>query len=220
MQVAVDAVVFTVMHDELKILLIKRKYPPFENKYALPGGFVERDEELNVAARRELEEETNVKNIFLKQLGTYGGVARDPRGRVISVAFLALIRPDQELKATTDARSAEWHSVYALPKVAFDHTLIIQDALKQLRYEIQTTNIAFQILQQKFTLSDLQRLHELILDRELDKRNFRKKIKELGILKETQETSMEGAHRPAKLFSFMSSSYVGIGEKVSVYLEK
>ena len=218
MQVAVDAVVFTVRGDQLHLLLIKRKDAPFAQSYAIPGGFVRPDEELEDAARRELAEETNVKDIFLQQLGAYGGVRRDPRGRVLSIAFLALIKGNQDLRAATDAAEAKWFPSDDLPKLAFDHATIIADALKQLQYEIQTTNIAFQILPEKFTLSQLQQLYESILGKKFDKRNFRKRIKELSILQETKETFMDGAHRPAQLYRFASKRYAPIREKVHVLL--
>jgi len=219
MQVAVDAVVFTIANNDLKILLIKRKYPPYQGQYALPGGFVLLDENLEEAAQRELEEETGVKNIFLKQLRTYGNAKRDPRGRVISVAYLALISADQKLKATTDASDARWFLLSQLPALAFDHKEIIQDSLENLRYEIQTTNISFQILPKKFTLTQLQRLYEIILDKTLDKRNFRKRIRELGILKATGEQEREGAHRPAAFYTFASTKYQPLSEKINVFLK-
>ncbi|MBT4446488.1 NUDIX hydrolase [archaeon] len=218
MQVAVDAVVFTVSFDDLKILLIKRKYAPFKEAYALPGGFVKKDEELEDAAARELEEETGVKDIFLRQYATYGDVNRDPRGRVLSIAFLALINQDQKLHATTDASSADWHSVYDLPDLAFDHQEIVENAIKELRYRLQTTNIALQILPQYFTLTQFQRLYELVLDKPLDKRNFRKRIKELDVLKETNREFREGAHRPAKLYTFKYQKYRTIKDKINVFL--
>ena len=217
MQVTVDIIVFTVMHDNLKVLLIRRNKPPFKGKFALPGGFVEGNEELEEAAKRELTEETNVKDVFLLQLGTYGGVKRDPRGRVVSVAYLAFISPEQELVSTADAMGAEWRSVDDLPELAFDHGKIVKDALKQLSYEIQTTNIAVQILPQKFTLSQLQHLYELVLKRQLDKRNFRRRIKELGILKATKGMRMEGAHRPSRLYEFKDKEYRTIKEKIHVF---
>jgi len=217
MRVAVDAVVFTVMHDELKILLIKRKNLPFKGRLALPGGFVEEDEELEKAVIRELTEETNVKNIFLHQLGAYGGVKRDPRGRILTVAYLALISPDQELASTADALGAEWCSVDELCNLAFDHKQIIGDALKELRFEIQTTNVAVQILPSKFTLSELQHLYELVLKKELDKRNFRRRVKELGILKKLNEAKMKGAHRPAQLYTFKDKDYQPLKDRVQVF---
>ena len=218
MQVAVDAVVFTIVDNDLKILLIRRKYPPFKGKYALPGGFVEQNENLEQAVQRELEEETNVRNIFLKQLSTYGDVDRDPRGRVLSVAFLALISSDRKLRASTDAMAAQWHSIRKIPALAFDHKKIVDEALQELRYQVQTTNIAFQILPKKFTLTQLQQLYEAVLEKELDKRNFRKRIKELDILVETNETMMEGAHRPAKLYFFRDQKYMPISDKIQVFL--
>ena len=218
MQVAVDAVVFSVINNQLKVLLIKRKKQPFVGKFALPGGFVEENEDFIDAAKRELEEETNVKNIFLRQLGAYGKPTRDPRGRVIAIAFLALIRADQNLKATDDAAEAKWFTVNKLPELAFDHSKIILDATKELRYEIQTTNIALQILPKRFTLTQLQKLYELVMNVELDKRNFRKKIKQLDILKETSQTVMEGAHRPAVLYMFKDQEYKAFKEKMHVSL--
>jgi 8-oxo-dGTP diphosphatase len=201
--VAADAVVFTILNKELKILLIRRKNEPFKGKYALPGGFVELNENLSQAALRELEEETGVRNIYLEQLSAYGNVKRDPRGRVVSIAFLALIDGEQvKLHATSDAELARWFFAYELPELSFDHNTIIADALQKLRAEIESSNIAYQLMPKKFTLSELQNAYEIILDKKLDKRNFRKKLKELKILLELKETKMEGAHRPAQLFSF------------------
>jgi len=198
-----DAVVFTVLSGELKILLIKRKYPPFQGKFALPGGFVLPNENLEEGVARELEEETSVKNIFLEQIGAYGDVKRDPRGRVITTAFLALINSDKvKLHASTDAELAKWHDINDLPELAFDHDKIIADGLKKLRHDIENTAVAFQIMPEKFTLTDLQTTYEAILGEKLDKRNFRKKMREDKVLKELSETRMLGAHRPARLFSF------------------
>lgn len=217
-RLTVDAVVFTILREKMRVLLIRRKNPPFKGGYALPGGFVEVDEDLEAAAKRELTEETNVRNIFLQQLGTYGKVNRDPRGRVVSVAYLALISPDQELASTADAMGAEWLAMDDLPSLAFDHGQIINDALKQLRHEVQTTNIAVQILPRKFTLSQLQHLYELVLERPLDKRNFRRRIKELGVLKPLRESRMEGAHRPAQLHSFKESAYQTLKDKIHIFV--
>ncbi|MBI5002343.1 NUDIX hydrolase [Candidatus Woesearchaeota archaeon] len=219
MQVAVDAVVFTCQENMVKVLLIRRKKEPFEGKYALPGGFVEAAESAEEAVLRELQEETGVENIFLKQLKAYTAPKRDPRGRVVSVAFMALISPEQNLSAASDALSAEWVSINRLPQLAFDHKQILEDALVDLRLEIQTTNIAAQILPKRFTLSELQKLYEVILEKSLDKRNFRKRISQLEILKEVAETKMEGAHRPAQLYQFTTKEYTTLREKVHVFLE-
>ncbi|MFC1732285.1 NUDIX domain-containing protein [candidate division KSB1 bacterium] len=218
--VTADIAVFTIIKDDLKVLLIRRKNPPFKGSYALPGGFVENDENLEVAAARELQEETNVKGIFLKQLSAYGDVGRDPRGRIVTVSFMALIDSDKfKLIATSDAEAAAWFSIYELPNLAFDHKKILDDTLSELRYEIQTTNIAFQLLPKKFTLTELQKAYEVILDTQLDKRNFRKRVDALGILKPLAESKMEGAHRPAKLYSFKEKKYSTLKEKINVFLK-
>lgn len=215
----VDAVVFTVMNDDLKILLVKRKYDPYKQMYALPGGFVHNDEELDAAVCRELYEETNVKDIFLKKLTAYGDVKRDPRGRIVSVVYLALIDSETvKLEAKTDAEVASWFSVYSLPKLAFDHDVIIKDALHDLRYEIQISNIAYQLLPKKFTLTELQRAYEVILDKTLDKRNFRKRLFAQNIVDASDEYRNDGAHRPAQLFTFKEKKYSFIKDKINVFM--
>ncbi|MFH1182283.1 MAG: NUDIX domain-containing protein [Candidatus Woesearchaeota archaeon] len=216
-KVAVDAVVFSVVNESLKVLLIRRKKAPFKGMYALPGGFVEPHENLEEAVKRELAEETNVKNVFLQQLGAYGELERDPRGRIVSIAFLAFISPEQKLGSTKDAAGAEWHSADDLDDLAFDHRKIIEDSLRQIRYEIQTTNIAFQILPTEFTLSELQHLYELVLKMPLDKRNFRRRIKELDILKKISGAKMEGAHRPAQLYSFREREYKPLKDRIHIF---
>jgi len=216
--VAVDPVVFTIRHEALHVLLIKRRWPPYKGTYALPGGFVKEQEDLDVSVKRELSEETGVKDIFMKRANLYDAVKRDPRGRVIAVSFLALIRGDQRLKARTDAVEAKWYPVDDVPKLAFEHDQIIKDALTMLKFEIQTTNIALQILPKRFTLSAMQMLYEMVLGKELDKRNFRKRLKELDIVKGTGEKFREGAHRPAELFEFKDQTYQAIGKKVNVFL--
>jgi 8-oxo-dGTP diphosphatase len=198
-----DAVVFTILDKRLKVLLVRRKYKPFEGKYALPGGFVRIDESLEEAAVRELEEETGVKGIYLKKLAPFGNVGRDPRGRVVTTPFLALIDgEDVRVHASGDAELAKWHDAYDLPELGFDHLKIFGMALEMLREELENTNVASEIMPEKFTLTQLQNAYEIILNKKLDKRNFRKKLKELGILRELSETHMEGAHRPATLYSF------------------
>lgn len=206
--VTVDAVVFTILNKELRILLIKRKNEPFKGKFALPGGFVDLDENLEDAAKRELEEETGVKNIFLKKLHAFGEINRDPRGRIITIPFYALIDGEKiKINASTDAELARWFPVYDLPELAFDHKKIIDDALYHLRYEMHNTNIAFQLMPEEFTLSELQNAYEIVFNEKQDKRNFRKKIKELNIVKTVPGTKMDGAHRPARLFAFKDKKY-------------
>ncbi|MBT3406266.1 NUDIX hydrolase [Candidatus Woesearchaeota archaeon] len=218
-KLAADVAVFTVIQGELNLLLIRRKYDPFKGQYAIPGGFVENNENLEDAAARELEEETGVKNIFMKKLNAYGDVSRDPRGRVVTVVYIALIDSEKfKLKADTDALVAEWIPVEDIKTLAFDHNMILSDCLQELRYDIQTTNIAAQLLPDKFTLSELQTLYEVVLGKELDKRNFRKRIKALDFLQETKETKMEGAHRPALLHKFRTKKFSTLKDKIQVFV--
>ncbi|KYK26404.1 NUDIX hydrolase [Euryarchaeota archaeon SM23-78] len=201
--VTVDIIIFTVKGHDLKALLVKRKAWPFKDFWAIPGGFTGMEEALEDAAKRELKEETGVKDVYLEQLYTFGEPKRDPRTRVITVAYYALIASENlKLQATTDVTDVKWFSVDQLPKLAFDHNQILDYALKRLRNKIEYTNIAFQLLPERFTLSELQKIYEIILGKELDKRNFRKKVKETGVLTPLKETKMKGAHRPAQLFSF------------------
>jgi 8-oxo-dGTP diphosphatase len=201
--VAVDLIIFTVSDRDLQILLIRRGEPPYEGRWALPGGFVRMDESLEAAARRELEEETGVRDVYLEQLYTFGDPGRDPRTRVVTVAYFALISSASlSLRAQADAREVAWHSAFRHPKLAFDHEAILEYAIERLRSKIEYTTIGFQLLPEKFTLAELQRAYEIILGRPLDKRNFRKKMLSLGVLVETGETKMEGIHRPAQLFRF------------------
>jgi 8-oxo-dGTP diphosphatase len=201
--VTVDIVIFTVQDEDLRILLVKRKIWPFKDRWALPGGFVKMKESLDEAARRELHEETNVGNLFLEQLYAFGDPKRDPRMRVITIAYFALIKSEElVLKADSDVKEVQWFSVRKLPKLAFDHEKIVSFALMRLRSMIGTSTIAFQLLPRNFTLTELQRIHEIVLDRQLDKRNFRRKVLSLGIVEETKEKKLEGRHRPAQLFRF------------------
>lgn len=204
----VDCVVFGVDDDELKVMLIQRGLPPFEGKWALPGGFVRIDETLEDAARRELEEETGLHKIYLEQLYTFGAVARDPRERVVSVAYYALVKlSEHELQPATDARDAAWFSVHAVPSLAFDHSEILQMGIERLRGKLRYQPIGFELLPKKFTLSELQRLYEIVLERELDKRNFRKRVLAMGLLVETDEVEQDVAHRAARLYKFDERKY-------------
>jgi 8-oxo-dGTP diphosphatase len=201
--VTVDIVIFTVQDEDLRILLVKRRQWPFKDRWALPGGFVKMKESLEEAAERELYEETNVKEVYLEQLHAFGEPKRDPRTRVITIAYYALIKSeDLFLKAASDVKEAQWISTKKLPKLAFDHERIVDFAIARLRSMISMSTIAFQFLPQDFTLTELQRIHEIVLDRRLDKRNFRRKVLSLGILEETMNRKLEGRHRPAQLFRF------------------
>lgn len=206
--VTVDIVLFTVTQNRLKVLLIQRKQPPFEHMWAIPGGFIHVGETLEQAAARRLHEETNVDKIYLEQLGSFGNPSRDPRARVITVAYYALVSAEKlSLEAHANAEDVGWFSIDELPRLAFDHKEIVDRALMKLKRHLETSGVAFQLLPDKFTLTELQRVYELILGKPLDKRNFRKKILSSDILKDTGETKMEGYHRPAQLYSFTELSH-------------
>lgn len=207
--VTVDVLIFTIQENELKIVLVKRGLEPFKDMWALPGGFVQIDESLDVAAKRELMQETGVKDVYLEQLYTFGDPQRDPRTRVITVAYFALI-PDGrvQLTAATDVKEAEWFTINKLPSLAFDHQQIVSYALDRLKSKIEYTNIVYGLLPKQFRLSQLQKVYEIILGKELDKRNFRKKMLSLGLLKSTGKKEAEGAHRPAQLYEFKKREVV------------
>lgn len=201
--VAVDTIIFTVDGKDLKVLLIKRKIEPFKGMWAIPGGFVRTGETLEQAARRELYEETNVSTSYLEQLYTFGDPGRDPRAWVVTVAYFALISAEKlEIKADTDADDVDWFSMYNLPSLAFDHEKILKYSLERLRNKLSYTTIGFQLLPPKFTLTELQKVYEIILSKPIDKRNFRKKILSENMLIELEETKMDGVHRPARLYQF------------------
>lgn len=202
--VAVDMVIFTVGEDDLLVLLIQRRGEPFAGHWAIPGGFVDPGESLDDAAARELREETGVGEVFLEQLYTFGEPGRDPRGRVISVAYYALLRQAPAISAADDAADARWFPLRALPPLAFDHAAILDYALARVRNKVEYTNIVYSLLPDTFTLTELQRVYEIILGRTLDKRNFRKKINSLDLVEPTGEERRDGAHRPAKLYRFRS----------------
>ncbi len=206
--VAVDCVVFGYDEGELQLLLIQRGIEPFEGKWALPGGFVRKDESLEEAALRELQEETGVTKLYLEQLYSFGAIDRDPRQRVISVAYFALVKlSDYSVKGASDAKDAAWFSVSDLPDLAFDHNEIAATALERLKGKIRYQPVGFELLPEKFTLTQLQRLYETILERTLDKRNFRKKIQKMDILMDLEEVQQDVAHRAARLFSFHKENY-------------
>ena len=210
---AVDCVVFG-LDDDLQILLIKRDLEPFAGRWALPGGFVRMDETLDEAARRELEEETGVSRLYLEQLYTFGDPGRDPRERVVSGAYYALVKlSDHRVKAATDAREAAWFSVEDLPRLAFDHEKIVQSALARLKGKVRYQPIGFELLPPKFTLSALQKLYEVVLERPIDKRNFRKKVLSMGFLEELDEVEQDVAHRAARLYRFDKKRYTELAKE-------
>lgn len=204
----VDVVVFALDEHDLQVMLIERDLAPFAGDWALPGGFVRVEETLDEAAARELAEETGLHDIFLEQLYTFGAVKRDPRERVVTVAYFALVNlAGHDVKASTDARNAAWFSINDLPQLAFDHKQVLDAALERLQSKVRYQPIGFELLPEKFTLRQLQHLYEIILDRPLDKRNFRKKVLSMGIIKETNEIETDVAHRAARLFRFDKKAY-------------
>lgn len=206
--VTVDCVVFGLDDQDLKVLLIQRDIEPFAGRWALPGGFVKMDETLEESALRELGEETGLTKVFLEQLYTFGNPGRDPRERVVTVAYYALVKLlDHKVQAATDARNAAWFAVDDLPKLCFDHDTILDAALKRLQGKVRYQPIGFELLPQKFSLTQLQRMYEIILERELDKRNFRKKVLSLDILHELDEVEQDVAHRAARLYRFDERKY-------------
>lgn len=197
--VTVDVVIFTLRNRELHLLLVKRSRWPFEGFWALPGGFIEMHEDLDDAARRELEEETGVRDVYLEQLYTFGEPKRDPRTRVISIAYMALIRADaHQLRVSEESTDVRWFPVRELPHpLAFDHDQITAYALSRLRSKLEYTTLAFQLLPEVFSILELKDTYEQILDEQLDKGNFYRKIKEADVLEETNLTR-EGRGRPTR----------------------
>jgi 8-oxo-dGTP diphosphatase len=209
--VTVDITIFTVRNDELNILLIKRAEPPFQGEWAIPGGFVKEDEDLEAAAARELVEETGVSGVYLEQLFTFGAPGRDPRGHTVTVAYSALIPSDNlELTASTDAEGVAWFAIDKLPDLAFDHDDILEVAHDRLVAKLEYSTIVFQLMPESFTLTELQHVYELIEAKEIDKRNFRKRILALGVIEPTGEEKREGPHRPAKLYRVIDRSKVDV----------
>ncbi len=201
--VTVDVIIFTLRQQDLQVLLVRRKHPPFAGYWAIPGGFVRVEESLEAAALRELEEETSVRDVYIEQLYTFGNPDRDPRTRVITVAYFALI-PEAALfsvHAGDDADDAGWWSMYHLPPLAFDHAEILNYALTRLRYKLEYSAVGFELLPEKFTLTELQSAYEVILGEKLDRGNFRKKLRKAAVVEPTREYRTTGG-RPARLYHF------------------
>ena len=210
--VTVDCVVFGLDDDGLKVLLIQRAEQPFKGMWALPGGFVrvgeEEDPTLEAAARRELREETGLEPAYIEQLFTFGDAGRDPRERVVTVAHYALVKlADHRVRAATDAADVGWFDVTDPPPLGFDHTKLLEAAPQRLRAKVRYQPIGFELLPTRFTLTQLQRLYETVLQQSLDKRNFRKKILGMGLLEETNEVEKDVAHRAARLYRFDAKRY-------------
>lgn len=201
--VTVDVVIFALVGDDLQVLLVKRQEAPFKGMWAVPGSFVQMSESLEDAATRALRDETGVQDVYMEQLFTFGEPDRDPRTRVITIAYFALVPyADVELEDVANTAVTGWYSVFSLPKLAFDHTNILEYALQRLRYKLEYTSVGFQLLPDEFTLTELQKAYEIILKEQLDKRNFRRKILSAEILEETGNKKQDGEGRPAKLYRY------------------
>ncbi len=215
---AVDAVVFGYKNGQLYLLLIRRSLVPFQGQWALPGGFVREHESLEAAVERELREETGASINYLEQLFTFGQPERDPRKRVVSVAYFGMVNPDQfEIAAATDASDAQWHPVLQLPTLAFDHAQIVIYALQRLRSKLTYEPVGLHLLRGEFLFSELEKLYESILDRKIDRRNFRKKVMSFGILVETSLKNSSQKGRPGTLFRFDEGKYRVLKEKGFVF---
>lgn len=201
--VATDVVIFTVVDNELKVLLIQMKKAPFTGKWAVPGGLVKGNESLEKGAQRILEEKAGIKNVYLEQLYTFGEVNRDPFGRVVSVAYFALVPSGKMNLSTTGEYSAvEWFSVNKLPGLAYDHKEVISTAFKRLQNKLGYSNIVYALLPKQFALSELQGMYELLLGKKFDKRNFRKKIMQLNLIKLVKTGVNIGRGRPVAVYEF------------------
>lgn len=206
---AVVVVILTVVEDDLRVLLIKRSAEPFRDYWALPGGLLADGESLDRAAARKLLDETGVQDVYLEQLYTFGELSRGDGKRPvaaarrgIAVTYFALVQHEQVRLREGGEWQPAWHNAYALPALAFDNNAVVDYAVRRLRSKLDYTNVAYSLLPRQFTLSELQQVYQAILDHELDKRNFRRRMLSLGIIKPAGGTRMEGAHRPAQLYAF------------------
>ncbi len=206
----VDCIIFGFDEGELKILLIERNEEPFKGWFALPGYFVENTEAIETAAKRILYESTGLKDIYMEQFYTFGALGRHPQGRVITVAYYAMIRLNgqKDLHPITNfAKQAVWMNVKDIPELAFDHSRIFRKGFEKIRNKISYQPIAFELLPEKFTLTQLQNVYEVILNKKLDKRNFRKKMLSYDILRELDEKQKGVSYRAAKLYKFDKRKY-------------
>ncbi|MBS1636680.1 MAG: NUDIX hydrolase [Bacteroidetes bacterium] len=211
---ATDCVIFGFDGGELKLLLTEREKEPFRNKWALPGGFVFIEETTEACAKRILFEKAGVKHVFIEQLYTFSEPDRDPRERIVSVAYFALVNKHQyDVIAGRDTLKAEWFEISNLPKLAFDHGKMVKMAIQRLKGKVSYQPIGFELLDEKFTLSQLQTLYEAILGNPIDKRNFRKKILGMGLLTELNEKEKNVARKAARYYSFNNKAYKELTQK-------
>jgi 8-oxo-dGTP diphosphatase len=212
--VTTDCIIFGFDAGELKLLLVERGIEPFKGRWAFPGGFVQMDESTEEGARRELFEETGLENVFIEQLYTFSDVDRDPRGRVITVSYFALVKlSDYKVQAGDDAQKAEWFPISKVPPLAFDHDRILRVAMNRLRGKIRYQPIGFELLPEKFTIPELQNLYETVLEMQLDRRNFRKKILSTNLLIDHAESVKGVPHKGARYYSFDYKKYKELSER-------
>lgn len=197
----VDVVILTIRNDDLQVLLVRRGTAPFKGQWALPGGLLQPEESLEEGARRTLCEKTGVHNVHLEQLYTFDGLNRDPRGRVVTVSYYAIVPAPLAVQAGHNTADVCWRSMRDLPEMAFDHADIVRYAVQRLRYKLEYTAVGFQLLPECFTLSQLQRAYEIVLGESLDKRNFRRRVLQADVIEPTGEV-LFGEGRPARLYRY------------------
>jgi len=211
--ITVDVVIFALNNNDLHALLVRRQNAPYQERWALPGGFVQNNESLEDAAARKLAEETGVTAVYTEQLFTFGDIDRDPRMRIVTVAYFALVPYESVTIQVDQAKlkgAAKWHSLKSLPELAFDHKKIVEYAHQRLKYKLEYTSVGFELLPDQFTLTQLQQAYEVVLNEPLDKRNFRRKILAAGVIEETGQKTKEGEGRPAKLYHYVDDSVAEI----------
>lgn len=212
--VTTDCVIFGFDEEELKVLLIERGIEPFSGKWALPGGFMNMEEDAETCARRILKKETDLEDIFMEQLYTFTSTERDPRYRVISIAYFALVkRNDYNAIAGLDTNTVQWFDLKDIPELAFDHNKILEMAIDRLKGKIKYQPIGFELLPDKFTLPDLHKVYETVLQEPLDRRNFRKKILSFNLLIDTGELQRGAKNRAPKLYQFDKHKYDELTKK-------
>lgn len=205
--VAVDVVIFSIFDHDLQVLLLEPKDSVLNGKWAIPGGLVKLDETLDDAVKRHLLAKTGMSDVYLEQLYTFGAIDRDPQGRVVSVAYTALCRKEKVHPVTSDRyNKIEWFPMGDLPELGYDHSQILKVAQERLKAKLSYTNVIRHLLPDEFTLTQMQSYYEYILGHKLDKRNFRKKILSLGLLKQTEKMTKGNANRPAMLYSFQKNT--------------
>ena len=210
--VTTDCVIFGYDGKDLKLLLVERGIPPFKGMWALPGGYLQMDEDAIDGAKRELFEETGLRDAYIEQFRTFSAVDRDPRGRVITIAHLALVRIS-EVKGGDDAAKAQWFPLKDVPQLAFDHDMILREAMKALRQKIHFEPVGFELLPAVFTMPQLQHLYESILDVRFDRRNFASKMLHLGILEDTGYRQAGAPSRVPATYRFNKDRYDALKSK-------